>query len=53
MVLIAIDLHMVIIEVHVGQNIVDDVLLDKGSITLKGAKNLNCQVDTSKRCLDS
>lgn len=33
MVLAAIDLHMVIIKVHVGQILVDDVLLDRGSRT--------------------
>jgi hypothetical protein len=29
--LVAIDLHMAVIQVHVGQNLVDDVLLDEGS----------------------
>jgi hypothetical protein len=29
--LVAIDLHMAVIQVRVGQNLVDDVLLDEGS----------------------
>lgn len=31
MALVAIDLHMAVIQVHVGQNLVDDVLLDESS----------------------
>jgi hypothetical protein len=30
MTLVAIDLHMVIIQVHVGKKLVDDMLLDEG-----------------------
>jgi hypothetical protein len=31
--LVTINPHMVVIQVHVGQNLIDDVLLDKGSRT--------------------
>jgi hypothetical protein len=30
---IAIDLHLAIIQIHVGRNVVDDMLLDRGSRT--------------------